>query len=278
VSTPLGDFLRARRDATEPEKLGLPPDGRRRRAPGLRRSELADLAGISVEYLVRIEQGRDRGPSPAVVNALAEALRLDIREREHLRHLAKIAGGACAGPLTQPRQEVRPAVLRVLDLLEPGIALVTNRLGDVLAHSTGFDLIARPAGLLDGERPNLTRFVFTDERSRQVFPDWEQVADEQAFDLWLGPSAERSRRFQAELAPVAGAEFTRRVHQHTLPVRAGVRWWLASVGELRFDREVMELPSTDAQQVMVLLPADDVTAESVSRLRRATGSPLRAVN
>jgi transcriptional regulator with XRE-family HTH domain len=278
VSTPLGDFLRARRDTTTPEALGLAPDGRRRRAPGLRRSELAALAGISVEYLVRIEQGRDRGPSPAVVNALAEALHLDVREREHLRHLAKIAGGACAGPLTQPRQEVRAAVLRVLDQLEPGIALVTNRLGDVLAHSSGFELIARPAGLLDGERPNLTRFVFTDQRSRQLFPDWEQVADEQAFDLWLGPSAERSGRFQAELAPLAGPEFTRRLRRHTLPERAGIRWRLASVGELRFEREVMELPATDAQQLVVLLPADDATVTSLNGLRRAAGSPLRAVN
>jgi transcriptional regulator with XRE-family HTH domain len=277
VSTPLGDFVRARRDATPPETLGL-LTGSRRRAPGLRRSELAALAGISVEYLVRIEQGRDRGPSASVVNALAEALRLDISEREHLRHLAKIAGGACAGPLTQPRREVRPSVLKVLGQLEPGIALVTNRLGDVLAHSTGFDLIARPTGLLDAEHPNLTRFVFTDERSREVFPDWDQVADEQAFDLWLGPSAERSSQFQAELAPIAGAEFTRRLNRHALPHRAGIRWRLPAVGELRLDREVMEFPVTDAQQLMVFLPADDVTAEALNHLRRAGGTTLRAVN
>jgi transcriptional regulator with XRE-family HTH domain len=277
VSTPLGDFLRARRDATSPETLGL-PTGTRRRAPGLRRPELASLAGISVEYLVRIEQGRDRNPSPSIVNALAGALRLNVSEREHLRYLTKIAGGACVGRLSQPRREVRPTVLGLLELLEPGIALVTNRLGDVLAYTSCFGLIARAAGLLDTEEPNLTRFVFTDERSREVFADWDRVADELAFDLWLGPSAERSAQFQAELAPAAGHEFTRRLNPHSLPPRGGLRWRHPVVGELRLDREVMELPATDAQQLVVFLPADDATAQALNRLRRAGGTALRAVN
>src|SRR6266705_442153 len=123
MSTPLGDFLRARRDATDPAAVGLSA-GQRRRAPGLRRSELAALAGISVEYLVRIEQGRDRNPSVSVINALAEALRLDASERGHLHN-----------------------------------------------------------GLLDGQYPNLTRFVFTDQRARRIFPEWERIADEAAFPL-----------------------------------------------------------------------------------------------
>ena len=276
MSTPLGDFIRARRDATRPETLGLPAGGRRR-APGLRRSELAALAGISVEYLVRIEQGSDRHPSIPVINAIAGALRLDIAEREHLRYLAKITGGVCVGSLAQPRLGVRPAVRRLLGQLEPGIALVTNRLGDILAYTSGFDLVARPSGLLDSGQPNLTRFVFTDKRAREVFPDWDQVADERAFDLWLGPSAERSARFRAELAPIAGEDFTRRLNRHALPPRGTLRWTHLVVGELRFDREVMELPPADAQQLMVFLPADDATADAVSRLRRTGGATLRAV-
>ena len=88
MSTPLGDFVRTRRDSTPPGSVGLPAGGRRR-APGLRRSELAALAGISVEYLVRIEQGHDRNPSVSVVSALADALQLDPTEQEHLRYLAK---------------------------------------------------------------------------------------------------------------------------------------------------------------------------------------------
>ncbi|HVQ92912.1 MAG TPA: helix-turn-helix domain-containing protein [Mycobacteriales bacterium] len=276
MSTPLGDFLRGRRDATRPEALDLPA-GARRRAPGLRRSELAALAGISVEYLVRIEQGRDRNPSVSVVNALADALALDVTEREHMRYLAKITGGVCVGSPSQPRRELRPAVFELLDQLEPGIALVTNRLGDVLAYTSGFDLIARPTGLLDADRPNLTRFVFTDDRARGTFPDWERVADERAFDLWLGPSAERSAAFQAELAPVAGDEFTRRVNRHAVPPRGTLRWVLPAIGELRLNRELMEFPPADAQQLVVFLPADDTTAEALTRLRQASGTGLRAV-
>ena len=276
MGTPLGDFLRARRDATPPEAVGLPV-GDRRRVPGLRRAELAQLAGISVEYLVRIEQGTDRHPSVSVLNALADALGCDAAEHAHLRYLAKITDGECVGgPAGRPRTDVRPAVLAVLDGLEPGIAIVTNRLGDVLAHTHGFDLIARPWGLLDADRPNLTRFVFTDPRAREAFPDWDRIADERAFDLWLGPSLEHSSRFTDELAPLAGEEFARRRHRHTPPPGGVLRWVHPAVGELRLDREVLELPATDAQQVVVFLPADAATTEAVDRLRRAA-APLRAV-
>lgn len=278
VSTPLGDFLRDRRDSTRPESLGLPV-GSRRRAPGLRRSELASLAGISVEYLVRIEQGRDRNPSPSVVGALANALGLDPSEREHLRYLTKITAGACLGPqpTQQPRHHVRRTVLAVLDQFEPGIALVTNRLGDVLAYTSGFDLIARPTGLLDTDEPNLTRFVFIDKRARDTFPDWDRVADERAFDLWLGPTVERWNRFTSELAPIAGEDFSRRLNQHTLPPRGVLRWTHPVAGELRLDRETMELPAADAQQLVVFLPADNHTADALDSLRRQASAPLRAV-
>ena len=119
MSTPLGDFVRAGRDATGPGSVGLPAGGRRR-APGLRRSELATLAGISVEYLVRIEQGRDHNPSVPVVNALADALQLDPTEREHLRYLAKLSSGSCLAALAQPRLDVRPTVRRSSTSSSPG--------------------------------------------------------------------------------------------------------------------------------------------------------------
>jgi transcriptional regulator with XRE-family HTH domain len=256
--------------------VGLPA-GARRRVPGLRRSELAALAGISVEYLVRIEQGRDRSPSVSVVNALADALRLDITERWHLRHLAKQSSGTCLGTPAQARLDVRPTVRALLDQLEPGIALVTNRLGDVLAFTSGFELLARPIGLLDAPQPNLTRFAFTDDRARKAFPDWAHIADERAFDLFLAP-AEQSERLVAELAAAAGAEFTRRLHGHDLPPGDTQRWSVPAVDELRLEREVLELPAADAQQVVVYLPADQTTADALNRLRRNASGTLRAVN
>ncbi|MFG2058343.1 helix-turn-helix domain-containing protein [Micromonospora sp. NPDC048930] len=279
MGTPLGDFVRAKRDSIQPESFGLPDRGRRR-APGLRRSDLATRAGISVEYLTRIEQGRDRNPSPAVLNALADALSLDARERDHLRYLAKITGGACPGHRrpSPPNREVRPAVLATLRLLEPAAAFVTNRLGDVLAYTSGFELVMRGIGLLDTERPNLTRYVFTDPRARTFLPDWHQVADEQAFDLWLGPSAETSEWFKAELAPVAGPEFTRRLHHHLPPSPVPLRIDHPAAQELRWDRERLELPSTDAQQLVVLLPADEATAHAVEQLRHRPRGILRAAS
>lgn len=279
MGTPLGDFIRAKRDSTAPEDLGLPAD-RRRRAPGLRRSELATRAGISVEYLTRIEQGRDRNPSRSIVDAVADALHLDPAERTHLGYLAKISGDTCAGrrPPAPPERTVRPAVHRLLDLLEPGVAAVTNRLGDVLARTDGFAVLLRDTGLLDAAEPNLTRYLFTDPRARDTFPDWHQVADEQVFNLWLGPSTETFAWFTAEFAAVAGTEFTRRLHQHVPPPRVPLRITHPHAGPLRWDRETLELDGADAQQIVVWLPADEATAAAVEQLRRRSRpAALRAV-
>jgi transcriptional regulator with XRE-family HTH domain len=278
MGTPLGDFIRAKRDSIQPESLGLPDRGRRRSA-GLRRLDLAARAGISVEYLTRIEQGRDRNPSVAVMNALADALSLDPAERNHLRYLAKITGGECIahtqpGP---PRRHVRPPVLKTLGLLEPGIAIVTNRLGDILARTSGYELVTSGTGLLDADAPNLTRYVFTDARARTVFADWDDVADEQAFDLWLAPSAGSSEWLSAELAPIAGPAFTRRLNRHVVPRRGILRFNHPSGHELRLHRETLELPA-DAQQLIVFLPADEQTAQAVDQLRGRPRSRLRAIS
>ncbi|MET7435221.1 MULTISPECIES: helix-turn-helix domain-containing protein [Streptomyces] len=267
MGTPLGDFVRAKRDSVQPVTLGLPERGRRR-SPGLRRLDLAARAGISVEYLTRIEQGRDRNPSIAVVNALADALGLDPAERDHLRYLAKITGGECTAH-NRPapaRRDVRPPVLRTLRLLEPGIAVVTNRLGDILAHTSGYAALTGGTGLLDADAPNLTRYVFTDPRARAFFADWDAVADEQAFDLWLGPTVENSEWLTAELAPVAGPEFTRRLNPHVVPPRGTLRLNHPTGPELRLDRQTLDIPD-DAQQLVVFLAADEETERAVERLR-----------
>jgi transcriptional regulator with XRE-family HTH domain len=279
MGTPLGTFLRAKRDSLQPEDLGLPAH-QRRRAPGLRRSELAARAGISVEYLTRIEQGRDRNPSDSILKALADGLSLDPAERTHLRYLAKISGGTCADRTrpAPPDRTVRPAVRQILELLEPGIAFVTNRLGDVLAHTDGFALVMRDTGLLAAKEPNLTRFVFTHPRSRSIFVHWHQVADEQVFNLWLGPSTDSFEWFTADFAPAAGAEFTRRLHRHVPPPQVPLTINHPRAGQLRWERESLELPTPDAQQLVIWLPADEATAAAVDQLRhRPPRTTLRAV-
>ncbi|MFC7900711.1 helix-turn-helix domain-containing protein [Streptomyces griseoincarnatus] len=279
MGTPLGDFLRLKRDSTQPEQLGLPEHGRRR-SPGLRRSDVAARAGVSVEYLTRIEQGRDRNPSVAVLHALCDALALTPAEREHVRYLAKIGGDECTGHLGREpaRRDVRASVRETLRLLEPGVAVVTNRLGDLLAWTSAYEALAAGTGLLDGEGPNLTRYVFTDPRARSFFPDWDEVADEQVFDLWLGPTAENAEWLAAELAPAAGPEFTRRMNRHKVPERGVLRLSHPDAGDLRLRREFLELPS-DSQLLLVLLPDDEATSQALARLGERTGrGRLRAIS
>jgi transcriptional regulator with XRE-family HTH domain len=279
VGTPLGEFIRAKRDRTRPEDLGIAIQ-QRRRAPGLRRTEIAARAGISVEYLTRIEQGRDRNPSGSVVNAIAGALGLDPAERRHLAYLAKVSGRACAGPHHRepPPRQVRPEILQVLHLLEPAAALVTNRLGDVLACTTDFRAVMDATGMLEAEPANLTRYVFTDPRARDTFPDWDHVADEHAFNLWLGPSIASFEWFKAELAPIAGPEFTSRLGQHLPPPRRQLRTRHPAIEhELKWNRETLELPVPDEQQMVIYLPADQQTTRALEHLRHQNQPRLRAI-
>ncbi|WP_020667718.1 helix-turn-helix domain-containing protein [Amycolatopsis nigrescens] len=277
MGKPLGDFIRAKRDSIQPESLGLPDRGRRR-SPGLRRLDLAARAGISVEYLTRIEQGRDRNPSTAVIKALADALGLVPSERNHLSYLAKITRGECAAHLrpTPPSRQVRPSVLETLRLLEPGIAIVANRLGDVLARTSGYESVTGGTGLLDAASPNLTRYVFTDPRARTFFTDWDDVADELAFDLWLAPSIENVEWLTAELTPIAGPDFTRRLNRHLVPRRGTLRLNHPTGQELQFLRETLEFPA-DAQQLVVFLPADEQTAKALDQLHQPHGR-LRSIS
>ena len=134
-------------------------------------------------------------------------------------------------------------------------------------------MLVRESGLLDDDEPNLTRYLFTDPRARTLFLDWDQVADEQAFHLWLAPSAETSEWFKVELAPHAGPEFTRRLGQHiplpTVPLR--IKHPIA--GELRWQRETLNLTAADAQQIVIFLPDDQPTAQAMDRLQ--AGNPTK---
>ncbi|MFF3439808.1 helix-turn-helix domain-containing protein [Streptosporangium sp. NPDC002721] len=278
----LGMFLRIRREAVTPAEVGL-PTGPRRRTPGLRRAELATLAGVSVEYLTRLEQGRDRHPSAPVLSALASALRLTTSERVHLHRLAKSADGAftCMGAAT-PAREVRPTVRALLDRLEPAPALLLNRLSEILAWTAGYERLARPIGLLDGDPPNLARFVFTDSRARTVYPDWDHVADEQVAALKQGPFRAdwHIATMADELAVTAGVAFTRRVDTLPgLPKAGGVtRLVHPDAGELCLAYETLELPADDDQRLIVHLPADSATSAALDRLAGRHPGALRAVS
>ncbi len=265
----LGAFLRTRREAISPATVGL-PTGSRRRTPGLRREELATLAGISVEYLTRLERGRDRRPSAQVVGALADALGLSPDERVHVYRMVKVGSGEMCAQAHPPPRTVRPTVLALLDRLEPTPALVVDPQCDLLACTAGFRRLAAPVGLLDDGEPNLVRFVFTDARARTAFPDWERVADERAAALRaaadLGDRA--ATALAEELSIMVGAEFGRRyTAAAVLPAWTGVELWEhPAVGALRLAYESLPLPGPEEQRLVAYLPADTTASEALDRL------------
>ncbi|MGW4310566.1 helix-turn-helix transcriptional regulator [Streptomyces californicus] len=175
------EFLTSRRAKITPELAGLPA-GPRRRVPGLRRGEVAALADVSVEYYAKLERGDLSGVSPAVLEALARALRLDDAERAHLANLAQAADGSDA--LTRPRRRTagprwtpHRSLQWTLDAITAGPAFVRNGRMDVLAANPLFrafyaDLYATP-----GNQRNLARFTFLDPASRRFYPDWDGFAD-----------------------------------------------------------------------------------------------------
>ncbi|WP_019629378.1 helix-turn-helix domain-containing protein [Actinomadura atramentaria] len=280
----LGDFLRARREAVRPADVGLPA-GTRRRTPGLRRAELATLAGISVEYLTRLEQGRDRNPSPQVMGALADALRMSGDERLQFRHVAKASAGGfgvlCPNAGNPPVRTVRPGVRAVLDRLGPGPAVVLDALNDVLAYTPGYERLVRPLGALDGDPPNLLRFLFTDPRARAAYPDWDDVAD--AAVAYLRMVAVHDDRyvnaFIDELTVLAGAPFAARLAALPSPPRMAAAERLAhpEVGELRLDYETLDVPGEDGHRIIVYTPADAAAERALDRMAGRRPGGLRAV-
>ncbi|MET9557319.1 helix-turn-helix transcriptional regulator [Streptomyces sp. NPDC006645] len=279
----LGRFLRARRENVTPADVGLPA-GSRRRTPGLRRSELAMLAGISVEYLARLEQGRDRHPSPEILAALADALLLPTEARGELMHIVKVTMGTsklCLGTVRPPDREVRPTLHALLGQLEPAPAVLLNRLGEVIARTGGYERLFGPVGLLDAPVPSLPRFVFTDPRARAAYPVWESVADDQIARLRINslPDDAHLIALVEELTLVAGAEFTERWKQPLrTPERSGVRRLThPGAGELRLAEETLELPEGDGLRLVVHLPADEATATALDSLTGRRPGALRAV-
>jgi transcriptional regulator with XRE-family HTH domain len=165
----LGAFLRARREQTSPEDVGL-PGSPRRRTPGLRREELAMLAGISTTWYTFLEQGRDVRASRQVLGSVAAALRLDDAERRHLFAIA-----AELSPPVEEDRPLEPEVAQVVDLLGANPAYVTGHTFDLLAHNAAADEVLR--GAADQQpRSNLVHWVFLCPEARTVLRDWTEVA------------------------------------------------------------------------------------------------------
>lgn len=170
--TELGRFLRARRARITPAETGLTVASGLRRTPGLRREELATLAGISVDYYVRLERGRETRPSPSVVDSLARALRLEEDEHEHLHGLAALAARTAPEPPTAPSRTVRQGVKLLLESLRPNPAHVVSRTNDLLAANPGGLRLLAGIEEWPARQRNIARYVFLHPAARDLFHDW----------------------------------------------------------------------------------------------------------
>jgi len=269
AGTALGTFIRQRREAVTPEQVGLPPGGRRR-TPRRRRAELATLAGVSVDYLTRLEQGRDQRPSAQILAALADTLQLSGEERVLLMTLGTIASsGEMCPELQPPVHEVRPAIRLLVTSMEPTVAAVVARTGDVLLRTEAWDRLFEGLGALDDPTPNLVRYLFADPRARASYPAWDVVADavaaevrtdnrpdDPAFDAFLetlGPDGSQALRARFDAGPQVARRS--RVERVVHP----------EAGELRLAYESMSVPDTD-QRLVVHLPHDEATGRALDHL------------
>jgi transcriptional regulator with XRE-family HTH domain len=173
VNIDLREFLRSRRARITPAEAGLRPQPGPRRVPGLRREEVAQLAGVSVDYYVRLERGRDVNVSETVLDALARALRLNDLERGHLLAVAR-PGRARQRPM--PPQRVRPGLHRVLETLTDMPALVLGRRLDVLAANPLAKALYIDFDALPHRERNMARFIFLQPAGRALYVDWHSAA------------------------------------------------------------------------------------------------------
>lgn len=255
------DFLASRRARLTPTQAGLPVYGTHRRVAGLRREEVAMLAGVSVDYYTRLERGNLAGVSDGVLAALATALQLDEAERTHLVDLARTAGTGPARARRRPAQpQVRPSVRAMLDAMTGAPALVRNDRLDILAvNALGRALYAEL--YRDPVRPaNHARFAFLDPRAKDFWVDWERAADDtvgvlraqagrdpfdRALSDLVGELSTRSEEFRTRWA-------AHNVHLH----RGGVKHiHHPVVGRLELMYDMLELPADPGLTMLVYTAA-----------------------
>ena len=250
----LADFLRRARAAVDPARAGLPADGRVRRVPGLRREEVALLAGVSTDYYTRLEQGRRITPSDGVLDAVARALDLGAAGRAHLGHLVGAPSSRSVRPA--PVQRARPGLRQLMDSLDGQPALLLGRRTDVLAGNRMAHALLTDFGRLPVRQRNYARWMFGADEARALFLDWDvqarAVVENLRLDVGTDPGDRAAAELVAELS-AASPEFRRwwaehRVHQRT---HGSKRLRHAIVGELTVDYETLTLPGDPGQTLFV---------------------------
>jgi transcriptional regulator with XRE-family HTH domain len=265
----LGEYLRARRELVDPAAVGLRVAGVRR-TPGLRREEVATLAGVSADYYLRLEQGRDRHPSPPVLESLARVFGLDPTATSYLLSLAGATQAPSARPRSRPsRQETVPAAIRQLIAVVNLPAFVESRMFDVLAANP------RATALSPSMRPgeNRLRSMFLDPAERDLYPDWRKAIGGMiaSFRASIGPDADDPRIAQlvGELS-LASEPFRKLWARHDVRNLAGgaVTMNHPEAGPLELWRE--KLPIGDSGgQLLVMYHAEPGSASAAALERLA---------
>lgn len=271
VNTELREFLRTRRARLLPEAVGLPTYGERRRVPGLRREELAHLAGVSFDYYVRLEQGRTRNVSESVLDAVASALRLTATERAHLFNLARPTRPH-RGTETAPR--IRSGLRTLVESIVEVPAFVVDLHYDVvawnaLAAALIFDFDAAPP-----RDRNMARFLFLDERARSIYADWDTAARESVATLRMAAGRDPNDPVLNELIgelSVKSAAFRRWWAEHDVKERThgSKRYRHPVVGEITVAYEALLLPADPGLTLMVYTV--EAGSPSEAALRRLIG-------
>ncbi len=270
------EFLAARRARITPAQAGLPSWGGTRRVPGLRREEVALLAGVSVDYYTRLERGDLAGVSEAVLDAIAGALQLDEAERTHLHNLARTAQtgprrASRAGRNAATRPEVRPEIRRVLEALTEAPAYLRNGRRDLLAANQLGQALYADLFLDPSRPPNLGRYVFCDARSRTFFPNWPTVARDMVAALRIEAG---KNPYDREVSDLVGELSTRSDEFATLWAAQQVRFHQSGrksfqhpiVGELDLSFEALELPADPGLSLVVYTADPGSSAEDGLRL------------
>jgi transcriptional regulator with XRE-family HTH domain len=278
--TEIREFLTSRRARLKAADVGLPDYGPRR-VPGLRREEVAVLAGVSVPYYTRLERGDVAGVSDSVLDALARALRLDDAERAHLFDLARAVQPLAPPPRRRPAKDrLRDSLQQVLDAITGAPAILTNDRQDFLAANA----FARElfADVFDGhERPNSARFVFLDARARDLYPDWDSVARDVVAALRSAAGRTPDDRALTDLVgelSTRSDEFRRLWARHDVRFHAGgvKRLHHRQVGDMELRYEGLDVAS-DADLTIYVYTAEPGTrsAEALSLLGSlAATSPI----
>jgi transcriptional regulator with XRE-family HTH domain len=283
----LGEFLRARRARLRPEDVGLPSFRQRRRVAGLRREELAQVAGVSVSYYTRLEQGQSVNASDAILDALAQALQLDGHEREHLRELATQRPRPQRRP---PPERLSPMNRDLLRSFETVPAMVLGRRTDVLAwNPLGHALLAghidRTAPDRPADRPNLTRMLFLDPHTRDLYADWQRKARAVVGNLRLVAGRHPEDALLASLVgelSIQSPEFVALWNDHRVKPCEADEYELRHplVGTLTITQQILVPARSPEQSVAVVTTTEGSSSENTIKLlgRSAFAPPLDTGN